>query len=329
MSIPFGERDGLALCSARSERYPADVHKWLMMMLVIGCGAPPAPTDITPPAPATPRMLRFDPQGTHLLVDETWRVTVATGQVEPLASHPEARLLFAADGRIAQLAPNRLWIDDQRIALPAIQSPPVADRTVHGVWLDLDRLYVHEWHPVKRSGACRIYDRRTAGLTRPARCITTARPLQIQAGPGDLTFLIEVGPAGPIAALMRFDALTPPERIWQIDLRPDGQVEAAFDPSGAALYAASRCALTQTRPCVDPLRTPRPAGFRYDLLDAVWQPLESWPIGAVPGPQGQFAWPIAGGFCIHDPGLATAVCRSLVPGAPRGYTAPHVDVDHP
>jgi NAD(P)-dependent dehydrogenase (short-subunit alcohol dehydrogenase family) len=299
-------------------------------MLLAGCGATPTPTPADRSAALpTPSSVRFDPQGTHVILDDTWRVSLADDRVEVLQTHPQTQLLFAADGRVAQLSARALWIDDQRIPLPAIQSPPVPDRVLHGVWLDLDRLYLHEWHPIKQSGACRIYDRRTAGLTRPARCVTQARPVRLQSGPGDLMLVVEAGVAGPIAALVRFDPRASAQRIWQVDLRPDGALEAAFDPDGAAMHLVSRCALGRARPCVHPHQQVAPIRFQYDLLDATWKPQDAAPSQAVPGPNGQIAWPIAGGFCIRDAGLTPPVCRSLVPGAPSGYTARHVDVDHP
>lgn len=289
------------------------MRAWLTALLLAGCGSATAPTPPPRLTPPTPTALRFDPQGAHLIVDEAWRVRLSDGRVEALAAHPAARVLFAADGRIAQLSPRRVWIDGRRVPLPVIQTPPVPDQEVHGVWLDLERLYVHEWHPVKRSGACRIYDRRTGGLTRPAKCLTAARPMRLQGGPGDLIFLVEAHAAGPVAALVRYDPETGARPIWRADLRPDGTVHAAFDSDGGAVHIVTRCAMDRPRPCVDPRCSAAPFAFRYDMLDAAWRRREALPAGAVPGPAGRIAWPVAGGFCVADGPSERPQCRLVVP----------------
>lgn len=318
----------MSICIAG--RYSARVHRLLIFACLAACGAPPAPRPAPPPTPvARPTALVFSPSGDRVIVDERWIVHTDRPQIERIAAG-EGQPIFAADGRIAWLAPGALTIGGTRTPLPVMQQPPVADLELRGLWLDLDRLYLHEWHPVKGTAACRIFDRRSAGLTRPAQCLSIARPIRLQAGPADLLAVVEVAAAGPILRLARYTPSGGTTELIRFDLRPDGRIALAFDPDGGRVRLTSDCDLTRPNPCAAPHRLNRPWLFEYDLLEAALIRADALPPGAAPGPGTQVAWPILGGVCTAPHPRASGRCRTFVstPGA-SGYTPPHVGDDHP
>lgn len=306
-----------------------------VLALVPACGAPPARPAPAPPAPAAaPSVLIFSPSGDRVIADGRWIVPTDGGAPHRITPG-EGQPIFAADGRIARLAPGLLTVDGRRVPLPAIQHPPVADTELRGLWLDLDRLYLHEWHPVKDRAACRIFDRRTAGLLAPAHCLAVRRPITLQAGPGRLLAVEEAGVAGPVLSLLRYTPGAGTRVLRRFDLRPDGAVRLAFAPDGGTVRMVSRCDLTRPRACTGPARLAAPHLFTYDVLDDRIARGLAVPAGAAPGPQQRLAWPTAGGVCVARHPGARGACRSVgsapgisSPGASR-YTPPHVGDDHP
>lgn len=286
----------------------------------MGCGpqAPLARPDPASAAPrsATPRHLAWSPTGDGLVVDHRLRVPVDGGPAVRLPPLPDARVIFAADGRVAQLAPGALIIDGARIPLPTIQSPPVPDVEVTGFWLDLHRLYVHEWHPIKQASACRLFDRRTGGLRTLGRCVTSGRPRSLQGGPGNLVAVHEAGEAGPTLVVRRFTPDAAGAVILRYDLRPDGAIALAFDVNGGALHMVSDCDLRRDRPCVGPARMATPWHVVYDVLEGKVRVLGSAPAGAVPGPSGRLAWPTPGAVCLNASPDARPTCLPVDPPAP-------------
>lgn len=284
-----------------------------LVLCAWACGPARPPAAPPPPAaaPITPSHLAFSPSGDRLIVDARWIVPAEDGALLEVAAG-EGRPVFAADGRIAWLAAGALRIDGQRIALPAMQHPPVADQELVGLWLDLDRLYLHEWHPLKQTAACRIFDRRTAGLRAPAQCLDVQHPQRLEAGPGDLLAIVEDQPAGPVLRVVRYSPDEGTGALLRFDLRPDGAVAVAFAPDGGRVRLVSACDLTRPRPCAGPSRLGEPWLFEYDVLAGRLERHLAVRPGAVPGPNARLAWPIPGGVCLAAHPQATGRCRSLV-----------------
>jgi hypothetical protein len=293
----------------------------IWLSATMGCGSnTPATSHAAAPLP-TPHHLAWSPQGHRVIVDERLSAPVDGRPIEVLPPLARARVIFAPDGRVALLAPGMLIIDGTRIALPTIQSPPVPNIEVTGFWLDLHRLYVHEWHPIKQASACRLFDRRTGGLRALQQCVTAGRPTRLQGGPGNLVAVHEAGSAGPTLAVRRFAPDGADDGVLRYDLRPDGAVALAFDADGGGVHMVSDCDLSRALPCVGPARLPAPMHVRYDVLERRVRVLKAAPLGAVPGPGGRLAWPIAGGICLDATPTARATCLEMVPLDPHRVDA--------
>ena len=320
--------------SAAASRYCLGVRAatwvcFISLTTAIGCGARSARPRVAGAPSWTPQSVVWSPLGDRVIVDQRISVPVNGDGVTDLPDLPGATVIFAADGRVAQLARGALLVDGVRTPLPTIQAPPVPDVEVTGLWIDLHRLYLHEWHPIKETSACRLFDRRTGGLRTLARCVTAGRPTRLLPGPGSLVAVHEVGAAGPMLSVHRFSPDAEVEVVLRHDLRPDGVVEVAFSEDGGAIHFVSRCDLSVARPCVGPARLPAPRHTRYDVLDGTLTALQSAPSGAVPGPDGRLAWPTTGGVCLSATPGVRARCIEMVPPNASGYTPRHDDDDHP
>ncbi|MEZ4471625.1 MAG: hypothetical protein R3F60_12640 [bacterium] len=300
--------------------------------LVLGlaaCGAPPPPPPPPPPVvevvPAVTRdvVLQWSGDGASILVDARWRMRVDSGAFEALAApDPLATPAVSPRGDAAVFEPGRFSVlgGGRQVKVPSFVEPPQPDVALTGYWLDADRLYLHQQHPLWKAPACRVFHLRNSGFTTPSGCITGEHPevVRFERGPGDLVAVHTRDGDTPGLRIVRYtpDFGQRPVEIPPLDLRPAGPVGIGFHAEGALATLVSPCLLDQPRPCAATATD----GGRYGLyvLDLasgkMTGRLALVAPGTAPAPDGRrLAWVRGGQVCIGSP---------RTPGATWCHTPP-------
>ncbi|MEZ4463538.1 MAG: hypothetical protein R3F43_03230 [bacterium] len=186
-------------------------------------------------------------------------------------------------------------------------------------WLDADRLYLHQQHPLWKAPACRVFHLRNSGFTTPRGASRGSTPRwsasSAAQGSGGGTHPRRGHARAahrPLHARLRAATGGDPP----LDLRPAGPVGIGFHAEGALATLVSPCLLDQPRPCAATATD----GGRYGLyvLDLasgkMTGRLALVAPGTAPAPDGRrLAWVRGGQVCIGSP---------RTPGATWCHTPP-------
>ncbi len=270
--------------------------------------AAPAPEAVEPGPFAADATLRWRADGAALRVAGRWVLTPADGLMVPQGDTPPGALRFSSlRGREAMLADGVITLDGERLPVPSwFEGRPVAELSMTALFIDEDRIYVHQVDPEAGEATCRVRALAETEWRLPSGGCIEGGFLQVDAlvrGPGPMVGVLSSGEGVGDSTVVYFDPRKGQGPVPGPTWASVGPVQMNLTAQGGTAW------IVTAQPPGAATAGPTPHLYRWDLMDGKTEDLGAVPPGASPSPDGTLAWIENGAVCLRAPGAARRCFR--------------------